>query len=403
MPFFKRFSRIRDGFGRVYLDYASSTPVDRRMLARAPRIPRWASGANPSALHKEGVVLRRIVREAHERCAKVLDVHADEIIFTSGATESDHLAIHGIVRNWMEQGIAPSDIAILSSELEHAAVSESIVSLTKEGVRHVPLYAPEGIVEPKAIVLPEEVRAIVVSVMYVNNEIGTIQPIAEIAKRIRKLKKEQPEIDFVFHTDATQAPAHMPLRIPSLGVDMMTLGAAKLYCPKGVGILYKKRSLKLVPTVRGGGQEGGMRPGTEPVALIHVFAFALQYAKEQCERYTARTAVLQQWFELSLLEKFPQLSITARQLPRSPHITHVAVPSFDSELLVLELDAKGIAVSAKSACKNDSDDSPLVASLYGKDVGAVRFSFGRWTTKRDLARTIHALESIFKKYEINKN
>ncbi len=387
------------GFGRVYLDYASSTPVDCRMLVRAPRIPWWMRGANPSALHREGVALRRVMTEARARVASVLDVHADEIIFTSGATESDHLAIYGTVLGWLEQGIAHHEIAILSSELEHAAVSENIATLTRFGVRHVPLYAPEGIVDVKALILPEGVKAVLVTVMYVNNEIGTVQPIAEIAKRIRKLKKKQPDIDFIFHTDATQAPAHFSLRVPALGVDLLTLGATKLYCRKGIGMLYKKRRVKLVPTVRGGEQEQGLRPGTEPAELIHQFAFALEYADEKREAETERVRVLQEYFEKEVGQRFPQLSITGRTLSRSPHITHLAVPQMDSELLVLELDARGIAVSAKSACKNDYDDSPLVAALYGRGVGAVRFSFGRQTTKRHLKKALRALESVFKKYD----
>lgn len=406
MPFFKHFSRIPGAkkirellSPRIYLDYASSTPVDRRMLRSLPRLPRSVVGANPGALHREGVQLRRAMTDARAQVAAVLDAHSDEIIFTSGATESDNLAIAGTINRWLASGIALHEIAVFSSELEHAAVAETIAPFVGRGVTHVPLFTEDGVVAVNGLVRPEGIKAALVTVMYAGNEIGTVQPIAEIAKRIRKLRKLHPDIEFIFHTDATQAPLHFSLRVPTLGVDLMTLGATKLYCDKGVGILYKKRALTLVPIMRGGGQEGGMRPGTEPVVLIRQFAHALDYAKRIQEKETARVAALQTYFETKLKTAFPQLRITAESQPRTPHITHVGVPNFDSELLVIELDARGIAVSSKSACKNEEgNESPIVELLYGKGWGAIRFSFGRRTKKRHLHKAIKALRSIFKKY-----
>jgi cysteine desulfurase len=406
MPFFKYFSRI-GGFKkqmrfltrRVYLDYASSTPIDRRMLQGLPKLPGAVVGANPSALHHEGVALRRAVAHAREQVARVLDVHSDEIIFTSGATESDNLAIAGTINRWLDAGIAPHEIAVFSGELEHAAVSETIAPFTVRGVTHVPLFTEDGVIAVNGLVRPEGIKAALVSVMYVSNEIGTVQPIVDIAKRIRKLRKLHPDIEFVFHTDATQAPLHFSLRVPMLGVDLMTLGATKLYCEKGVGMLYKRRALKLVPLIRGGGQEGGMRPGTESVSLIRQFAHGLAYAKEIREKETVRIASLQSYFETTLKSAFPQLRITAEGQPRTPHITHVGVPNFDSELLVIELDARGIAVSSKSACKNEEgNESAIVELLYGKNVGAIRFSFGRGTKKRHLNKALKALGAVLKKY-----
>lgn len=393
MRFFKIFSPIR----RVYLDYASSTPADRGMLQSIPRIPDRTLSANPSALHNEGVALKRYLTEARARVASVFEVHSDEVVFTSGATESDNLAIRGVVDAWQKNGIAPQEIVIYTSDIEHAAVSETIV---QTGVQSVPLETTAGVVEPKDIVVPLGVRAMLVSVMYVNNEIGTVQPIEDIAKRIRKLRKEHPDVQILLHTDATQAPAHMPLRVPALGVDMMTLGATKLYCNKGVGVLYKKRGVVLVSVMYGGGQEMGLRPGTEPVALIHEFSYALKYAQDIRERETARISVLQNYFESRIEKDFPQFRSTARTQERSPHILHIGIQNFDSELLVIELDARGVAVSAKSACQNEEEqDSPIVERLYGTGWGAVRFSFGRMTTKKDLDKAIQALCSVVKKYQ----
>jgi cysteine desulfurase len=384
---------------RTYLDYASSTPIDEALYRRMPRIPAHVLAVNPSALHKEGVQLRRYLDDARTRVASVLDAHADEIIFTSGATESDNLAIAGTLNQWMTNGIDPNEIIVFSSELEHASVSETIEQFSQKGVQHNIFPIEEGIINPKHIIIPETAKAVFVTVLYASNEIGTVQPIADIAKRLRKLKKERPELVTAFHTDATQAPAHLPLRIPKLGVDLMTLGATKLYCRKGAGVLYKKRSLKFRPIMNGGGQERGLRPGTEPVQLIHEFSHALEHAAKIQEEETKRVKELQTYFESELKNHFHRFKITAEKLLRSPHITHVGMPDFDSELMVLELDARGIAVSSKSACKNEEGSvSPIVEKLYGRGWGAVRFSFGRETTMRQLQRIIRAIDAILRKY-----
>lgn len=418
MPFFKLFSRLGRRSTRVYLDYASSTPDDPKMRSLLPRIPVDVLGANSGALHKEAVTLKRYLSDARATVAKVLEVHSDEIIFTASATESDNLAILGMVHRWLKAGVLPNEILIVSSQIEHSAVRETIGSVVSLGVQYKTLPTEEGVINPRDIIVSKEIKAVFVSIMYVNNEIGVVQPIVEIAKRIRKLRKDHSEVSFIFHTDATQAPAHFSLRVPTLGVDMMTLGSTKLYCQKGVGLLYKKRGIKLEPIMYGGGQEFGLRPGTEPVALIHQFAHALMYAKSIREKETARVKELQIYFESQIKKYFPQLTITAKNQERTVHITHVAFPAknfakqnlggqanFDSELLVLELDARGIAVSAKSACQNDLPaqsgglgESSIVEKIYGKGTGAVRFSFGRTTTKKELDKAIKALGSVLQKY-----
>jgi cysteine desulfurase len=373
MPFFKHFFGSR----RIYLDYASSTPLDASMLGKFPKIPTRALSANPSALHKEGVELKGY--------------------FTSGATESDNLAISGAVNHLLSNQIQPHEIVIFASDIEHAAVSETITHLTTLGVRDGGIPTIEGVVESKSIIIPEGARVLIVSVMYVNNEIGTVQPIADIAKRLRYIRKQYPELTVIFHVDATQAPLHYSLNVAKLGVDMMTLGATKLYCPKGVGVLYKKRAVSLKPIMYGGGQEFGLRPGTEAVEIIHMFSHALEHAANIRETETARIYELREYFETKIQETGVHISATHSE--RAPHISHIAVPNFDSELLVLELDVKGIAVSAKSACKNeDTAESMIVEKLHGKGYGAVRFSFGRMTTKGDVDRAIRAFGNVLKKY-----
>ncbi len=404
MRFYKRFlanTKIKkEVHSRVYLDFSSSTPVDHRMQSTFPLIPAEIAGANPSALHREGVALRRIVEEDRARVARVLEVHADEIIFTASATESDNLAIRGTVQTWLNNGFLPNQILIVSSELEHAAVQETITDLLLLGIKHTKVETVEGVIEPRDIVVTSDAKAVLISVLYVHNEIGTIQPLQEIAKRVRKLRKDFPFTQIIFHTDATQAPLHFTLRVPTLGVDMVTLGATKLYTQKGVGVLYKKRGLNLEPIIRGGGQERGLRAGTEPVELIHNFSYALEYANQTREKETQKVQELQQYFESEIEKHFPELRISAKDSPRTPHITHIGIPNFDSELIVIELDARGIAVSAKSACKNEEgSESAIVEKLYGKGWGGVRFSFGRTTTKKDLDRAIESLQNIFSKYK----
>mgnify|MGYP001564266204 FL=1 len=398
--FFKRFTSIFKT-KRIYLDYASSTPVDQKMIDSFPRIPETYAGANPSALHREGVALKRALSNARTLVAKTLGVHADEIVFTSNASESDNLAIIGSVKFFLQKGILPNEITIYSSPFEHSAVKESITSLSSE-ITVQTFLQEQGFVITKSLVVPEGTKAMIVSVMMVQNEIGTVQDIKDIAKHIRKLRKECPGVEILFHTDATQAPLFYDLNVARLGVDMMTLGATKLYCQKGVGMLYKKRAVSVAPLLHGGGQESGLRPGTEPVSLIYQFAHALSYAQSHREEAVQKITSLQRCFERQVKEALPQIRITGEEGVRSPHISHLVVPKMDSELLVIELDARGVAVSSKSACRNeDSNESELLTLLYPSEtVGAIRVSYGRKTTKRQLDKTIKAIQSVLKKYQI---
>lgn len=375
------------------------------MVGSFPILSREALQANPSALHKEGVALKRALTEARTLAAKTIGAHNDEIVFTSNATESDNLAILGSVNHFLQHGIAPQEIGIYVSPFEHAAVSESLASLHPDIVVGT-LLQEGGYVKTKKIVLQEGLKAVLISVMMVQNEIGTVQDIKEIAKQVRKLRKEHPAVEIRLHTDATQAPLFYDLTVAKLGIDMMTLGATKLYCQKGVGMLYKKRGIILSSLTHGGGQEFGLRSGTEPVALIHEFAHALAYAQSHREEATEKIIALQTYFENQIPKVLPSVQITARTTEdnpmglRSPHVTHLVVPNIDSELLVIELDARGIAVSSKSACKNEQDqDSGILTLLYpNENLGAIRVSYGRTTTKNELDKSIKALKEILTKY-----
>jgi cysteine desulfurase len=388
MDFFKK---------RIYLDYASSTPLDRSMLSAFPVLSAEVLMANPSALHKEGQAAQQALARARTIAAEALSAHSDEIIFTSNATESDNIALQGAVRALLQRGLASRQIAVMTTDIEHAAVLETVAALAGT-VSTIVLPTEQGLLDVKNIVVPEDIQALIVSVMYVNNEIGTVQDIPAIAKRIRFLRKHYPAVTIVLHVDATQAPLHYSLNVQKLGIDLMTLGATKLYCPKGAGLLYVKRGTPLAPILHGGGQEFGLRPGTLAVQLIHDFAHALQYAQMNCQDYSEKILDLRGKFESLVIEQIPQAVITASDKERAPHISHIAVPNFDSELLVLELDARGIAVSAKSACKNDTNESDIVERIYGKGWGAIRCSFGRMTTTDDLEKAVAAFDAVLEKY-----
>ncbi len=391
MDFFKR--------RRIYLDYASSTPIDADMSATFPRLSAEVLMANPSALHKEGMAARATLRVARELIATTLFAHSDEIIFTASATESDNLALQGAVGALTTNNNTQTPITIITTDVEHSAVIETANVLVQQ-CNVIVLSTENGLLDPKTIFITDDMQAVIVSVIYVNNEIGVVQPIYDIAKRIRFLRKQHPQTTIILHIDATQAPLHYVLNMQKLGVDMMTLGATKLYCPKGIGLLYVKRGTPLSPILHGGGQEHGLRPGTEPVQLIHFFAQSLAYAQKNVPAYSEKISALKHHFEMLIKKEIPQATITAESLERTPHISHIAFKDFDSELLVLELDARGIAVSAKSACKNeDTNESSIVEKIYGKHWGAIRVSFGRMTTKREVSACVEAIKTVLQKYK----
>jgi cysteine desulfurase len=345
---------------RIYFDHASATPVDSRVLAAMESF--WGvEYGNPSAIHKEGVFAHRAVDDARARTAALFGVHADEIYFTASATESANLAIIGTVRAWQETH--PEQVPhIIVSAIEHDAVLEPARILASEGIRvsYLPVDE-EGIVAfgaLKEMITPETV---LVSVMYANNEIGTIQPIREIAKSIRKWKKEhrgvvrteKPKADDqypLFHTDACQAANYCDIRIPSLGVDLLTINAAKVYGPKGIGLLYALRGTPFLPMIVGGAQERGFRSGTENVPGIVGFAEALVLAREIAEQESARLTLLRDHMMLKLRALSPKIIINGSVSARLPNNVNFTVPDVDHEFLCLALDAAGFAVATKSAC-----------------------------------------------------
>ncbi len=365
---------------KIYLDYASGT------------------SANAGAIHELGVKERSKLGYARARVARVLGARSTEIIFTSGATESNNLAILGLGAGH-----------IVTTNIEHASVLETCKH--RGSVTFVEVEA-NGIVDPKKIQKALRKDTVLVSVMYANNEIGTVQPIREIAKEIRHYKKNHPHLTSpllrgrkkegvypLFHTDAVQAINYLPINVEKLGVDLLSLNASKIYGPKGVGALYVRAGTPLKSIMFGGDQEMGLRPGTENVAGALALARALEDTEKLKDKEIKRLKILQDYF-IKKLSKF-KFVVNGDLENRLPNNLNITVPHIPSDLLVIELSARGIYASAKSACKSgDGKASHVIKAINpsAKDTdGSLRFSLGRATTKKDIDATVQALKEILTK------
>ncbi len=419
----------------IYLDYAAATPIDGNVLKAIAKTARIS--ANPSAIHKGGVEAHKLVEDARKKIADSLFAHSDEIIFTGSGTESDALAILGVINNYKLQITNKKGEKkiphTITTNIEHPAVLENCKMLEERGEAEVTYVGvnEQGIIDPKDIKNALKENTILVSVMYANNEIGTIQPIMEIAKVIRHFRKNKFPIpgmkdtpipgmgNFpIFHTDACQAMNYLPTEnIEKLGVDLLTFNSSKIYGPKGVGILYKKRGVMLEPLYKGGGQEFGMRSGTENVSGIVGVATALEETNKIKEKESARLIKLRDYGIKKLLDLSKtsgyEIILNGDVINRLPNNINISISGISSELLVLELDAKGIEVSAKSACKSDEpDESYVITALRQAQMskveprskmdnvdGSLRISLGRETSKSDIDALVKALTGILKKYK----
>lgn len=365
---------------KIYLDHASSA---------------LAASANPGTIHEFGMKEKNKLQNARKSIANILNARSDEIIFTSGATESNNLAILGLVQNFKNPHIVTTNI-------EHASVLEVFRHLEKTKQAEVTYVEVErnGIVDTKKIKKVLRPNTVLVSVMYANNEIGTIQPIIEIAKEIRHFNKINYTKVF-FHTDGTQAINYLPINIIKLGVDLLSFNSTKIYGPKGIGVLYIKKNTPITKIMYGGDQEFGLRPGTENVALATQFAKALQIVAEIKEKESKRLIKLCDYFTRKLLQVFSNCVINGDLVNRLPNNLNVTFPKIPSDLLVIELSAKGIMTSSKSACKSSKAEGSDVIKAINPDsdpeINGLRFSLGRETTKKDIDYTIKSLSQILTK------
>lgn len=398
---------------KIYLDNAGSTPLDKK-VAKTMATCEKKYFSNPSAIFTDGVNARGVIEDARLKIAKLINAHSDEIIFTGSGTESDALALLGVVRGWR---IKNKDMVphIITTKIEHPAILENCRLLESLGESEVTYISvdKDGIIKLKELEESLKENTVLVSVMYANNEIGTIQPIQEIAKIIRRFrKKKQEEQNFpYFHTDACQAVNYLfTENIEKLGVDLMTFNSSKIYGPKGVGVLYKKRNIELCPLYGGGGQEFGLRSGTESVALITSVAEAFSITNKIKQKESERLIKIRDYgidklLSLSKISGY-KIILNGDKNKRLPNNINISVSGISSELLVIELSARSIFVSEKSACKgNDSSKSYVIDAIRkvcpkkGTEAdGSLRISLGRDTKKGDMDILCRELKNILAKY-----
>ena len=361
--------------------------------------------ANPSALYKIGREAARAIADSRESVAKILNCQAEEIIFIAGGTESDNLAIFGVANQFIRQlADNTKNYHLITTQIEHSAVLESFRALERKGFQVTYLPVDKfGLVSPGELMKALKPNTILLSIMYANNEIGTIQPIAEIAsiiknyRHIQQVDKSKNPIYPILHTDGCQAAGYLGLDVDKLGVALMTINGSKIYGPKQIGILYKRKEIKLAPILYGGEQEGKMRPGTENVAAIVGFAKALELVHQAKIEEAKRLTKLRDYFIMELL-KIPETILNGHHQKRLPNNINVTFKRIEGESIMLKLDAQEIYVSTGSACHSMSLKPSHVILAIGQDAGAahgsIRFTMGKSTTKKDIDQVLKVLPKI---------
>ena len=388
---------------RIYLDYASATPISKEVQSVIKK--NLDVFANPSALYQEGLLAKDLLEASREKISFNLGSHRDEIFFLSGATESDNQAIKGVVKKFKQDnpGKTPH---IVTTNIEHSAILETCKALETEGAEVTYLEVDEkGIVDLKKLRESLKENTVLVSVIWASNEIGVVQPIKEIIKSVRHFKKhDKGNHESVFplvHSDASQAINYIDINTTKLGIDLLTCNSEKIYGPKGIGLLFVKRKTPITRIIEGGEQESGMRPGTENVIAAAGFSKAFELAVKNREKESKRLQKIRDYCFDQLKKNFKEIVIFNGSLEsRLPNNVNVSFRNFDSELMIIELDAKGISVSSRSACNIGDDAQSYVLRALGvnPDDGSVRITLGKYTKRSDIDSLIKALKSIFKKY-----
>ena len=363
----------------IYLDHAATTPLRKEALdAMMPFFTEKA--ANASALYATGRQTRSAIDAARRQIAQAIGAHEREIYFTAGGSEADNWALFGIARTMKEKR------HIITTQIEHHAVLNSCAALEQMGY-------PVTYIEPDeyGFISPEKVKAAMhpntglVSVMTANNEVGTIEPIAEIAKIAH-------ENGALIHTDAVQAVGHIPIDVEKLGVDLLSMAAHKFYGPKGIGALYIKNGVHITSLIYGGEQEKGLRAGTENTPAIVGMGQALRLACENMPTENARLEALRNRFEEDILSRIPHARINGMLNNRLPGTLHVTFPDADTNMLLMRLDMEGIAASAGSACAAGAmERSHVIRAMRVPEGADVRFSLGMENTQEDILKTVDAL------------
>ena len=371
---------------RIYLDNAATTPMDPEVLKAMLPFLSDAFG-NPSSIHSFGQETRAVVEEARDKIAILISARSEEIVFTGGGTEADNFAIKGVA--FANEGKGDH---IITTSIEHHAVMESCKFLERRGfsITYLPVGI-DGLVDPQDVKKAITDRTILISVMHANNEVGTIEPLAEIGKIAR-------EEGIYFHTDAVQTVGHIPVNVDELGIDLLAMSAHKLNGPKGVGALYIRKGTKLIPFIHGGEQERRRRAGTENVPAIVGFGRAAEIAQREMDSVAKHLVNLRGKLIEGMTERIEHIHLNGHPTQRLPNNLNVSIEFVEGESMLLNLDLEGIAASTGSACSSSSLEPSyvLLAMGFPQELahGSLRFSLGRETTEEDIDRVLEVLPGI---------
>ncbi|MBI4483456.1 MAG: cysteine desulfurase NifS [Acidobacteria bacterium] len=368
---------------RVYMDNSATTQLDEAVLHAM--LPYFSQEfGNASSIHQFGQKARAAVEEARAKVAALIRAEASEVVFTSGGTESDNTALRGVAEFHRFRGNH-----IVTSKIEHHAVLNTCEALEKDGfsVTYLPV-SEEGLVDPEAVREAVTEKTVFVSIMHANNEIGTLQPIRELA-RIAHARGA------LFHTDAVQSVGKIPMDVKEHEVDLLSLSAHKIHGPKGAGILYVRKGTKMRPLLYGGGHERNRRAGTENVPGIVGLGKACEIARERLPEFQRRVGALRDRLEQGILDRIKQVYVNGSRDHRLPHISNLSFEFAEGEGLLISLDLKGVAVSTGSACSSGSLEPSHVLTAIGRSAyGTLRFSLGWFNTDRDVDYLLEVLPPI---------
>jgi cysteine desulfurase len=378
---------------RVYLDFNATTPVEPEVLDAM--LPFFSTEfGNAASIHTFGQKSRAAVETAREKVAALIGARPQEIVFTSGGTESDNHAIFGVVLQPLLPARSEGSVAdgavrsgeigrhIITTAIEHEAVLNACQALEKEGVAVT--YLPtdhEGQIDLEELRRAIRPETILITVMHANNELGTIQPLEEIGRLAA-------EADVYLHTDAVQSAGKIPIDVNALGVDLLSISGHKLYAPKGIGALYVRGGTRLRQLLYGGHHQRGLRPGTENVAGIVGFGKAAEIARKSLAETAQRVSTLRDKLEQGLLHRVPQSRVNGGAAPRTPNTANLVFPGVEGEALLIALDLRGLACSTGAACSSGAVEPSHVLTAIGlppeEARASLRFSLGRHTTSADL-------------------
>jgi cysteine desulfurase len=371
---------------RIYLDHAATTPTHPEVVEAM--LPYFSDVfGNPSSIHSFGQEAKAAAEEERDKVADLIGARSEEIVFTSGGTEADNSAIKGIA--YANEGKGNH---IITTAVEHHAIIEPCKFLARRGfeVTYLPVDG-YGMVNPEDVREAITDRTILISVMHANNEVGTVEPIADIGKIARERKVS-------FHTDAVQAVGHIPVDVNALGVDLLSMSAHKFYGPKGIGALYVRKGTRIIPFMHGGGQERGRRGSTENVAGIIGFGKAVEIAQREMGEEVKRLTSLREELITGIHQRIDHVRLNGPPGQRLPGNVNMSIEYVEGESMLLNLDLEGIAASTGSACSSGSLEPSHVLQAMGLSQelchGSLRFSLGRETREEDIERVLATLPQI---------